>query len=672
MILLYIVTFGTLASQRHYTHETSTFDLGNYDQAIWNVSQGNGPILTTTPDLAANRMGFHVEPILFLIGPLYWFWANPLLLLWLQTLSLGLAAWPIYLLAKRRLGSGWWAIVIVVMYLSMPALQSVTLFDFHAVALSPFFMLWAIYFLDQALVSQGRSAGFWLSKQAFKNRDLSEVTRPTHQFYIFSAIFFVLAMATKEDVPLHVLMVGLYTLLGLRQWRVGLVLIAVSLGWAMIAFGVVIPAYRLGGGQSPYVKFFPSLGATPLEIALSPILKPFQVMALVFTSRNLAVLRMLTVPFAGLNLLGLPIFILAAPTLAISFLSKNPLLQELETWHYAAPALPFVTLAAIDGLAHLNRLTTNTTKSKDANTVFLILILIVPLGYHYFRGYSPLSKPFHWPQATEHHRLGDDIAHSLPPNAKLQIQAELGPHFTQRDQVTVWTGPLAPEADYLILDVSHPKFWNVDNAHANFISSLVYQDQFGLVRTEDGYLVAKNGAPPAPTQEGFQDFLFADDIWDTAPHLATFDNWLALVGVEPHTRRETEAEVTLYFKVLSAPERDYFVHLYLLNAQGETVGVTKFQQPVLVWWPTHLWQTGDLIKIRFNTLTWWTGDGNQNQFSYAVGLLREDEPWQIDDRLSVGGDYALPENLAYVHSFERVFGMIYPADHHPTWFEAIR
>ena len=666
LIVLYIVTFATLATRRHLAFESSMFDLGNYDQAMWNAAHGRGLALTTVPTLALNRMGLHVEPILFLMIPLYWLWPSPLSLLWLQTLALGLAGWPLYLLARRRLWSDWAAVIIVLAYLLLPATQSVNLFDFHAVALAPFFMMWGIYFLDDFLRAGGRKQGFWWGDDGdFKTKESPPYSLlPTPYSLLLAAIFFILAMATKEDISLHVLMLGLYVMVLLRRWRVGAALAVAGLIWAFVAFGLVIPAYRVGGEHSAYVEYFPTLGQTPLEIALSPFTRPGEFFRSLNTPENVAALGMLTLPFACLNLVGLPVFVLATPTLAISFLSNNPLQKALETWHYAAPILPFVALAAIDGLARLRGWFGR--RRPWLAPALLMILLLTSVGYQYFRGYAPFSKPFRWPALTPHHQLGHEIAARIPTEASVIVQAELGPHFTHREQVAIWTGEIPDSADYLIMDVSHPDFSNRENAHTNFLSAMVFAKPFGFELTKDGYIVLRRGAERIPTQVGFQTFLFGDDYWRRQPGLARFGDWLSLVGIETHTNRQAEAQVTLYFHVLQKPEQDYFVQLYLLNQSQAPVGTTVFPQPAFVWWPVDHWQPGDVIRVRFNTLNWWTDDGQQNQFSYAVAVLTTDDPWDVSARLPVGGDRAMPGGLAYIHAFRRLAGMVYPVDRAPN------
>lgn len=651
-IIAYIIVFGALATRQHLAFETNALDLGNYDQALWNAIHGRGFALTTLPTLALNRMGLHVEPILYLVLPLYRLWPSPILLLWLQTLALGLAAWPLYILARRRIGLVWGGPAVAVAYLLLPATEAVNLFDFHAVALSPLFMLAGLVFLDNA-------GGFWPGNGSIVN------PKSKIQNYLLAGLFLLLALSTKEDISLHVFLLGLYVAIFRKKWRLGGVIAALGLAWALVSFGLVIPAYRTGGEQSAYVKYFADLGDTPLEIALSPFTKPAAVWNLFFRPENIAALGMLTLPFGLLNLIGLPVFALSAPALAISLLSNNPLQQQLETWHYAAPMLPFVSLAAADGVARIMNYELRITNGKLRTALVLpVVLLVCSLGYHYLRGYSPAAKPFYWPPVTAHHRLGDELAAGIEPSAPVSVQAELAPRLTQRQQVTIWTGNFPTEADVVMVDVSHPKFINRDNAHTDLLSTMVYNKKFGIVASRDGYLILRRGAERLPTQVGFQTFLFGDKALCNAPELARFGDFASLVKMETHLHREDEPQMTLYFCVRNQPEADYFIRLYLLAEDGTPEGATIFQQPALVWWPTHLWQPGDVIKVRFNTLPWWTADGKHPRFSYALGISQDSgdpqaDPWNFNLRLPVTAGESLPGNLVYLQGFYRLAGMAY-------------
>ncbi len=648
-IILYVAVFGWLAMRQHAAFETGALDLGNYNQAMWNAAHGRGLALTTMPNFSLNRMGLHVEPILFLLVPLYWLFPSAVMLLWVQTVALGLAALPLFLIARRWLKSEWAAPAVAVAYLLLPATEAVNLFDFHAVSLAPLFMLWALYFLE-------KSVG--MSSVA---NDESRITNRVKLIAV-AILFLILAMSTKEDISLHVFMVGVYLMVIRRKWALGGGIAALGIAWAAVAFGLVIPAFRTGGGQSAYVGFFPALGSTPLEIALSPLTRPALVWRLVTRPESLRALMMVTLPFGFLNLLGLPVFALAAPTLAITLLSNNPLQQQYETWHYAAPMLPFIALAAADGLKRIQNSKFKMHKSFYILS-FTFFIVAMP-GYHYLRGYSPLAKPFRLPEVTAHHRIGAEIAAQIPPDAPVVAQAELEPRVSQRRQVAIWQGEFPVTADYLFVDLFHPKFVNRDNAQVNFLGELVYDESWGFAAARDGYLLLKKNETRQLADE-FYTFILPDPAdWQSAPELARFGDELALVGVKSHTNREAEPQVTLCFRVLRQPDTDYFVRLYLLNDDDTPAGATIFQQPALVWLPTLKWEAGQIVQVRFNTLPWWTGDGRHNRFGYAVAFARKGgnlqaDPWDASLRLPVAGKLALPGNLARVQRFYRLAGMAY-------------
>ena len=77
LVCLYATIFGVLAARAYPAHETGAFDLGVYDQALWNAAQGRGLSLTLVPHLGPTRFAIHVEPILFGVALFYRVWPDP-------------------------------------------------------------------------------------------------------------------------------------------------------------------------------------------------------------------------------------------------------------------------------------------------------------------------------------------------------------------------------------------------------------------------------------------------------------------------------------------------------------------------------------------------------------------------------------------------------------------
>ena len=683
LMLVYFFYFGLYATQRHLAFETGAFDVGVYVQPLWNFIQGRNFAVSLIENNGPLRWATHVEPILFLIVPLYKLWPDPRTLLWLQVAGLTLAALPLYALGIRRLHSEWTALAVVVAYYLLAATEAVTLFDFLAVTFAPLFLLSAFYFLDRALAARGKSLWVWPEENLQRADSLSDKWS-----YALAALFFLLALSTKEDISLYVFMIGLYLLVLRRRGWEGAILMGVSLGWFIVASQLIIPNFRTGRGQSIYLAWFETLGDTPLEVVLSPIIAPDRVLALIFRPDILPPLGMLTIPLVLLPLLGFPFLLMAAPGFAFLFLSQNPTLRQLETWHYAAPMLPFIMLATIDGMARavwiisfvIQRTARNPQHTQHLNQyvsrfalpTLTLLLLVSSLAYHYLRGYSPLSILHEWPDVTAHHRLGRELAATIPSDSTVLAQAQLVPQVAHRSRLTIWSGPLDTNYDYIWLDLSHHRFPNRFNAHGELLTGLVIESTFGVIAAKDGYLLLKRDAERVPISAELFSFTEFDQLpTDTQPFRVNFGNTLKLVGAKPEVRRlstsQTEPQVVLYFETLQPPTEDYHLFVYLLDEEGEVVGATDYAQPSLFWWPTSRWEAGDRRQVRVNTIPWWTGD--RTIFGYALGLSRSEDPWDVSARLPITlnhfenppGSQPIENNtLLPVAAFHRFGGLSYP------------
>jgi hypothetical protein len=342
--------------------------------------------------------------------------------------------------------------------------------------------------------------------------------------------------------------------------------------------------------------------------------------------------------------------------------------------------IPFIMLATIDGLARVAHYLSRFTALRLRPTMYALalLLLVTSLTYHYLRGYSHLSRLPEWPEITAHHQIGREIAAGIPADAAVLAQAQLIPYVAHREQLTIWSGPLLTDYDYVWLDLSHPKLPNRFNAHGEFLTGMVIEQAFGPVVAKDGYLLLKKNAERVPLSEDLFTFTEFDQLpAEAQPFSATFGDSLKLVAVKPDIRRlttsETEPQIVLYFEALEQPAEDYHLFIYLLDQDGTIVGATDFPQPALFWWPTSRWESGDWRQVRVNTIPWWTGDPLQEDrsvFGYALGLSHNDDPWDVSARLPVtlleagpnppGSQPIDQETLLPVAAFRRLAGLPYP------------
>jgi hypothetical protein len=268
--------------------------------------------------------------------------------------------------------------------------------------------------------------------------------------------------------------------------------------------------------------------------------------------------------------------------------------------------------------------------------------------------------------------LGRALAATIPGEAGVLAQAQLVPYVAHRYRLGIWSGPLLTDYDAIWLDLSHPKFPNRFNAHGDLLTGLTIEPEFGFAATKDGYLLLQKGGPRVPISDDLFTFTQFDRLPAAAqPFDAVFGNVLKLVGVKPEVRRlatsETEPQVILYFEVLQKPTEEYYLFVYRFDQTGTIKGATDYPQPALFWWPISRWEAGDQRQVRVNTMPWWTGD--QQTFGYALGLSRQDDPWDVSARLPItlengnnpaGAQILDNRTLLTLVAFERFAGLPYP------------
>jgi uncharacterized membrane protein len=243
MACAYALIFGALSILRHESFHSGGFDLGIFDQNIWNSLHGR-LFQVSIPVKVTLSLGQHFSPLLLAIVPLYALWADPRTLLALQTVALATAALPLYWFARKQLGSEL-ALALTAAFFLSPALQSVNLWDFHEIALATPLLAFALYFL----LNQRR--GPFL-------------------------ICLILALLTKEEVGLIMAAFGIYIFFVQQQRRLGLGLAIFGGAWVGIMLLYVIPLFRdpFYGLDYQYVDRYQYLGGSVTEIISTVLTQP--------------------------------------------------------------------------------------------------------------------------------------------------------------------------------------------------------------------------------------------------------------------------------------------------------------------------------------------------------------------------------------------------------------
>jgi uncharacterized membrane protein len=426
-------------------------------QAVWSTAHGHPLAVTDLQGQQISRLAAHVDPILVLFGPLWWIWPSPAMLLTVQAIAVALGALPVFWLARKHLGSERAALGFALAYLLYPAVQWLTLNEFHPVALATPLLLFALWYLDE------------------------------DRLVPFGA-FALAAALCKEQIPLVVAAFGLWYALGRRRWAPGLVVAAAGVAGAVISIGLVVPYFNEGASSAFYGRY-DEVGGSPGGILRTAFTDPGELLAVAFDERGVDYLAALVLPLALLCLVS-PFVLVAAPELAINLLSATPTQTSIH-FHYTAGAIPGLIGAAVFGTALLER------RRRGLAVPLAALAVIAALVGNYRLGPLPLWRELpggETLQAYSAHVSAHDEAAAravklIPDGAVVSATNSLGAHLSARRRVLSF--PYVRDATWIAADETQPGYADrvAPLATAVRLARLRRNPAWRLVFSEDGVLV---------------------------------------------------------------------------------------------------------------------------------------------------------------------------------------
>lgn len=583
----YVAFFSWISFLKFKNFVYNDFDLAVHDQVLWNILHGS----IHSSILGIDFLGNHVHLISFLIAPLCKLFPSPLTLLFLQTLALGLAAWPLYLIARDALNRAW-AAVIVFIYTFYPALGYANLFEFHPTVFSTLFLFWMIY----------------------------HFTKKRFGYFI---LFMFLGMFCQENIPLAVIMMGLYALLKRRPWKWVLWPVIIGAAYFWFSVKVIIPYFNKA--TIHFISIYRHLGTSYGEIFKYIILHPVAVLKYMLTKKKLLYLSYLFLPVSYVPLLSPLAFALLAPFLMQHLLSFRE--TELSiAFHYAAEMIPFIFFAFVLGVRNLLKI----TRLKAESVYPMALVLLVCLSANVsFGPQLNVLRSFERYRRDDKDRVKETVLKMIPAGAGVVTTFEFLPRLTHRENLYsfhhVYMGrytlspqpySLPPEADYALLDVddimTFYTFYHPQN-YRNFWD-LLSRDPWGVVDVRDTVVLFKKNAPSR--------FLLYK-IYDRPLKSRQRFSWTAAGAVELADWRLGEPEgdllpLTFYWRCLQATPDDIIVFFDLVDEGGRTV--YRALQPICYRiYPTNAWQAGEWIE-EFRRLLLPSGLKN-GRYDLKIGFL---------------------------------------------------
>jgi uncharacterized membrane protein len=451
ILIVSYVLFLTAGMAFKYTFWGQGFDHVDYEQAIWNTTQGR-PFEISRYNFTNSILGMDFMPGLLFAVPFYLVWPSAYMLALLQSVLLALGALPVYLIARdhfsrqvapewgQRAGLGWAAL-----YLLYPTLQFVNMTPpWQPRTLAILLLLWAFRFFQQ-----GRALAFFLALLA--------------------------AITTRTDVSLVVLAFGLYTLVSRRNWRWFAPPLILGLAWFYLSISVLTPSFYDPGyqpdsgavnidpsagytwpGPSAQIGYYSHLGKDPVDIVKNILTHPREVAILIFTPEKMLYLFMMVATLLFLPLLAPKELLLTAPIFAINLLSTR-IYQYTIKEQYQALIIPGIVIAGIYGSARLWRWLEARRPSAISRWLGpALLVQIVLLGAIHIAVHNPVIVAFRHHETYARVALMERMAGMIPRDASVAATSFLAPRLLPREHLYYLPpGPMHPsvdQADYAFID----------------------------------------------------------------------------------------------------------------------------------------------------------------------------------------------------------------------------
>ncbi len=456
----FAVGMSTLAVLQQRAFETGRFDVGNLTQVVWSTSHGRFLEMTDVHGDQISRLGAHFDPIVVLLVPLWWLWPSPELLLVVQAVAVALGAVPVYLLARKHLGSTRAGLVFAAVYLLYPPTQWLVVDDFHPVALATPLLLAAIWFLDEErLVAFAVCAGA--------------------------------ACLTKEQIGLVVAMLGLWFAVSRGRRLAGGVVVAAGTAIAVLATAVVVPHFAPGGG-SPFEGRYATVGGSPAGILRGAFEHPVRFAQAVTEHRDLSYLLDLLAPLGGLSLLSPLLAASALPEVALNLLSDTRTQTSIH-FHYTAGAIPGLVAAAVLGAVTVKSRWPGAAPRLAAALVVVVVGAGALLGPLPFWAHVPFGSTLaaHDHVISDHDRAAARVLRTIPAGVAVSATNTLGAHLSARRRI--FSFPVVREADWIALDLTRPSY--LDNGPGGRFQAayerLRRSGRWRVVAREDGIVVLR-------------------------------------------------------------------------------------------------------------------------------------------------------------------------------------
>ncbi|MBN1326014.1 DUF2079 domain-containing protein [Candidatus Falkowbacteria bacterium] len=565
LMAIYIAFTFSICLFKYFTFLYHAMDLAIFNQVFYNSSLGNFFHFTIHP---TSYLGDHFKPLILFLIPFYSLYKSPLVLLFLQTIFITLAAIPLFLICKNHL-SPLQSLLVILLYLFNPVTMDINLFEFHMLPLAIFFLFYAYYFYDQ------------------------------NKFKPF-IIFILLSLLIREDIPLAIFMFGILAIIERKKLKWILSPMILSAIYFLLALKII--AHFSTSGSYKFFVNYSWLGNNPLEMIENVFIKFPEVLQKIMIIQNLEIVLGFFMVFLFIPLYRPKNLLLCLGYfLGIIFILKPG--DIVFKTHYATVFIAVFclsTIFSIKALSSSRKFMNFYEKSKD-----VLIIVLISAFIYIFLTLGPLLPFIKIIFITDYEKvkLRNEFIEQIPESdsvitgydfltylsSRKKLYA-LNYVFLGRQQYNVGDYIVPNDTQYLLVDFNditgfHLQYQNTVPTYYyegdNNLKKLLREKNLHLKMLKNNIALWQkdyNGAEPV-LYEIYENRL--PDI--KTPQETSLGGKIKFLGYNKEGDK-----ISLFFKPLQKIDKNYFLKI---NGVIQTLGYGLY--------PTSEWQTNQIIQINF-------------------------------------------------------------------------
>ena len=440
------------SSLRHELFQSTAYDLGIFDQAIYLISQAQPPISSY---LGFHILGDHAALIFYPLALLYKIYPTVYWLFAIQSIALAIGALPTWYLALQAGLEESQAIAMVYVYLLYPLLFNVNLFDFHPEVL-------VVPALLTAVLTARKRQLWWFCLNIF------------------------LVLGCKEVLSLTIAAMGVWLLFVEKRRLYGTIAFISGIIWFLIATKGIIPFFGTEAASiERQLGKYSYLGSSFIEVSKTLLFRPTIILENLFSLDNLQYLVLLLLPVIwGFSFQGLKHLIAVVPCLSLNLLADFSLQKDL-LHQYSIPIVPFLIVSVISTLAAGK----GWLQNKRTIILWSIITFITLTKFTYFGG-RYLKSIDNW-QATK------QAITQVKTKSSVYTTTQISPHLSQRKLIKITNNNSSTidlqTFNYILLNVRHPGLGSTTEFATNLVNQIKNYHEFYLAyQQDDVYLFIKS------------------------------------------------------------------------------------------------------------------------------------------------------------------------------------